>query len=242
MKKTNYKKVKKIFIPLLLVVLTTPMFSQKNDSNDVRNQISFGYGLNIPSGDYVTKDYAQGGSNFSISYTRNIWKTLVISAKYVNLSNSEEITKDLIDLTVSSPSSYGSWTGTSSKFNASALLVGVGQNFETGKKKKLISGYKFLIGSNSLSTPDYNFESSTGIAINQPSSSSNAFIYDLSFSIGYKISKSLILFIESDIYKSNIKGSATATVTYLSNTSSQKEDYNISYNNTSLTCGLGYIF
>lgn len=242
MKKTNYKKVKKIFMLLLLAILTTPMFSQKNDSNDLRNQISFGYGLNIPSGDYVTKNYAQGGSNFSISYIRNIWKTLVISAKYVNLSNSEETNKDLIDLTVSSPSSYGSWTGTSSKFNASAFLVGVGQNFETGKKKKLISGYKFLIGSNSVSTPDYNFESSTGIAINQPSTSSNGLIYDLSFSIGYKISKSLILFIESDIYKSNIKGSATATVTYLSNTSSQKEDYNISYNNTSLTCGLGYIF
>lgn len=225
----------------LLTLLTTPMFSQKNDSNNLKNQISLGYGLNIPSGDYVDTYYAQVGSNFSIAYTRKIWKKLVISAKYVNLTNAEEINRDLIELSLSS-SSAGSWTGDSSKYNSSAFLVGVGQNFETGKNKKLISGYKFLVGRNSFSTPDYNLESSNGITINLPSTSSNAFIYDLSFSVGYKISKSLILFIESDMYKSNIKGSATATATYLSNTSSQKQDYNISYSNTSLTCGLGYIF
>lgn len=241
MKKNIYKKVKVYFILFLLALLTTPMFSQKNDSNDLKNQISLSYGLNIPSGDYVNKENAQFGSNFSISYTRNIWKTLVISAKYVNLSNSEEINKDLIELTITSPSSYGSWTGTSSKFNASAFLVGIGQNFETGKNKKLISGYKLLIGSNSFSTPDYNFKSSTGIGINRLSETSNALIYDLCFSLGYKISQRLVLFIESDIYKSNIEGSATATATYLSNTSSLKQDYNISYNTTSLTFGLGYI-
>lgn len=242
MKKTNYKKVKQIYMLFFLALLTSPMFSQKNESNDLKNQISFGYGLNVPSGDYVDDYYAQVGSNFSISYTIKIWKTLVATVKYVNLNNAEETNKDLIELTVNNPSSYGTWTGTSTKFNSSALLIGLGQCFETGKNKKAIFGYKVLVGNNSFSTPDFNFKSSQGLAIKQPSANSNAFIYDLSFSGGYKISKSLVLFIESDIYKSNVKGSAPTTLTYQSNTGTQQNDYNISYSNTSLTLGLGYIF
>lgn len=242
MRKLLYKKFKNILLLTLFGFFSAPMFSQKNDSNDLKNQISFGYGLNMPSGDYVDTYYAQVGSNFSISYTRNIWKTLVVSAKYVSLNNAEDINRDLIDLTVKNPSSYGTWTGTSTNFKSSALLIGLGQKFETGKNKKSIFGYKVLVGSNSFSTPDFNFKSSQGLVLKQPSANSNAFIYDLSFSGGYKVSKSLVLFIESDIYKSNVKGSAPATLTYQSNSGTQQNDYNISYSNTSLTFGLGYIF
>lgn len=242
MKKNNPNKVNINYLLFFLAIITSPMYSQKNESNDLKNQISLGYGLNIPSGDYVDTYYAQVGSNFSISYTRNIWKTLVVSAKYVSLNNAEDINRDLIDLTVKNPSSYGTWTGTSTKFKSSALLIGLGQKFETGKNKKSIFGYKVLVGSNSFSTPDYNFKSSQGLVLKQPSANSNAFIYDLSFSGGYKVSKSLVLFIESDIYKSNVKVSAPATLTYQSNSGTQQNDYNISYSNTSLTFGLGYIF
>jgi hypothetical protein len=37
--KTNSKKVKQIYMLFFLALLTIPMFSQKNESNDLKNQI-----------------------------------------------------------------------------------------------------------------------------------------------------------------------------------------------------------
>jgi len=239
--KTNSKKVKQIYMLFFLALLTIPMVSQKNESNDLKNQISLGYCLNVPSGNFVDTYYAETGANFSISYTRSIWKTFVISAKYVSLTNAEEVNRDLIDLTVNS-SNAGTWTGTSTNYKTSAFLIGLGQKFETGKKKKSIFAYKLFLGNGSFSMPDFNFRSSLGINVKQPSTSSNALIYDFSFLGGYKISKNISIFIEGDLYKSNVNVTATSTGTYQSNTSSQKNDYNISYNNTSMTLGLSYCF
>lgn len=237
----NLLKKTALIIVVMLIFGITEMYSQKTDSNNLKNQISLGYGLNVPSGNYVDTYYAQTGSNFSISYTRNIWKSFVLSAKYVNLTNSEDVNRDLIDLSLSS-SNGGTWTGTSTNYKTSAFLIGLGQKFETGKKKKSIFAYKLFLGNGSFSMPDFNFKSSLGINVKQPSTSSNALIYDFSFSGGYKISKNILFFIEGDLYKSNFKGTATATGTYQSNTSSQKNDYNITYNNTSMTLGLSYCF
>jgi outer membrane protein W len=214
--KKQMKKLKSNFTTIkLAVLLCVALFSlsanaqeeEKKSKNNIR--LSGGMSVSVISIDYNSDNFASNGSNYSINYGREIYRSkkgyLTIDVKYLNASNEySKLESDISEINSSFPTSLGTWSGSSDKFKMTSYTAGLNWYEYISKNQKWACYIGFYLGSGTLTSPAQSFVSSNDAFIKLKELKSNSFIYSSNVGLAYDITKSISIGASVDYSKSSL--------------------------------------
>jgi hypothetical protein len=236
--------IKRFFLNLCFLLIS--LFINAQDNNKTKNNFSVGAGISIPNLYTVTnpKALASNGSNFSISYGREVYRTkksyFTLDFKYASFSNPYSNLNSDIDGLNANASSAGIWDGTSDNFKLSTYLLGTSWFEYISKDEKWSCFFKIYLGSGSLTFPEVALKSTSGFFMTQNELKSNSFLYSTCGGISYDITKNISLGVNFEVLKSLFTFN-NQEITY-SGGSEILPTYTINYTNIGVNSGLTFKF
>jgi opacity protein-like surface antigen len=226
------------------------MMSLFINAQDVKpkNNISLGAGISVPlltSSDFDSEAIASNGSNFSISYGREIYGGkkgyFTLDARYSVFSNPyNQLDADTKVINKVIPN-FGTWSGTSDSYKLSSYLLGASWYQYISNDDKWTCFFKFYVGSGSLVAPAESFTTTSGLYINKNEEASSAFVYSTCGGISYDITKNISLGVNVEFLKSNF-AFGNQKLTASGGSSQAISPYTIDYSNLGINTGLAFKF